>query len=684
MQHHHQNSLSHFSSPPANGNVHSQHVGVAQNSPGSAASQIITPQWQQQLLKCEMIRASRSPHHRARASAMASRTVTKSAIPITNPNKPPPPANGAVKDSESSASVDGANGATVNGSTNGAGPSPKSSTANTVDHPSSTVAPIAEISRPSEVKRPENTWNSLDMGGVQIKNLPPTSGLFSFTFLANLYLNHNSLSSIPPEISKLRHLELLDLSGNNLTTVPPELGMLTQLKELYLFDNHITNLPHELGTLHQLQTLGVEGNPLDASLKSIVQKEGTPALISYLRDSCPLPPSPPEREWKQLISQAERDAIDADPNVETFRVLCYNILCERCATERLYGYTPSWALAWEYRKELILQEILNYDADFLCLQEVDNAQYEDYFVPSLEERGYEGVYWPKSRFKTMNDADRRLVDGCATFFKRDKYQLVEKHLVEFSTKAMQRPDFKKTDDMFNRVLVKDNIAVICLFENRKTGTRFIVANTHIYWDPAFRDVKLVQVALLIDEVDKVASHFAKYPPRLPSPAPKDASPDAPPPRPPPVYADGTKIPTIVTGDYNSVPESGVYEYLSNGSVPSDHPDFMSHSYGKYTSDGLKHRLGLKSAYAGTGDQTLTNYTPSFKGGIDYIWYSTANLAVNAVLGEIDKSYLDKSVGFPNVHYPSDHICIVSEFRVKPPRDTQPPRAAPVFPNSSRS
>jgi CCR4-NOT transcription complex subunit 6 len=258
------------------------------------------------------------------------------------------------------------------------------------------------------------------MGGVNIKNLPPTSGLFSFTFLINLYLNHNALAAVPGEICKLRHLELLDLSGNNLTSVPPELGMLTQLKELYLFDNHIVTLPPELGSLHQLQTLGVEGNPLDASLKSIVQKDGTSALISYLRDSCPVPAPPPERLWKNLISQPERDAMAADPNVEIFSVLCYNILCEKYATERLYGYTPSWALSWEYRKELILTEVMNYDADFLCLQEVDIAQYEDYFIKHLKGQDYEGIYWPKSRYKTMGEADRRQVDGCATFYKASK------------------------------------------------------------------------------------------------------------------------------------------------------------------------------------------------------------------------------------------------------------------------
>ncbi|KZT21426.1 hypothetical protein NEOLEDRAFT_1139540 [Neolentinus lepideus HHB14362 ss-1] len=674
--HHHQNSLSHFPSPP---NGHTPQHGISQGSPGSAASQMITPHWQQQLLKCEMIRASRSPHHRARASAMASRTVTKSAIPITNPNlaKPAAEING-TKEGENSEKIED-----------------KSEASPHIDHPNPATGPVSDTPRPNAIGRPENTWNSLDMGGVFIKNIPPTSGLFSFTFLANLYLNHNALQSIPPQIAKLRHLELLDLSGNQLVTVPSELGMLTQLKELYLFDNHIVNLPPELGSLHQLQTLGVEGNPLDPSLKQIVQKDGTPALVAYLRDSCPVPLPPLERSWTNLVSPAERETMQSDPNVETFTILSYNILAEKYATERMYGYTPSWALQWDYRKELILTEVMNYRADFLCMQEVDIGNYEEYFVPHLGEAGYEGVYWPKSRYKTMTGAERRQVDGCATFFNANKYQLVEKQLVEFSSLAMQRPDFKKTDDMFNRVLGKDHVAVVGLFENKETGTRLIVTNVHVVSDPQFRDVKLVQVALMVDEVEKIANNFAKYPPRLLGP-PADLADNTSTSsdnlldgvqtsRTGPAYTDGTKIPMIVCGDFNSIPGSGVYEFLSNGAIPSQHPDFMSHTYGRYTSDGLRHRLGLRSAYAAAGELPMTNYTAGFQGVLDYIWYSTSNLAVNAVLGEVDKSYLEKVVGFPNAHFPSDHICIMSELRVKPPPREAPARPTqPTFPQSNGS
>lgn len=362
----------------------------------------------------QMIRQSRSPHHRARASAMASRTVAKSAIPITNPNLPKPEVNGTPKDVDSPAGI--LSTPLVTSRTPATADSPNGLSAN---HPSSTAAP-SEAPRPTASKPPENTWTSLDMGGVNIKSIPPSSGLFSFTFLINLYLNHNQLSGIPAQVCKLRHLELLDLSGNQLRSIPPELGMLTNLKELYLFDNNLSTIPPELGTLHQLQTIGIEGNPMDPALKAIVQKDGTAALVSYLRDSCPVPPPPPPRQWRNVITQAEREAIVTDSSVEVFSVLCYNILCEKYATEKLYGYTPGWALAWDYRKELILSEIVESDADFLCLQEVDNAQYEEYFLQHLAQQGYEGMHWPKSRAKTMNETDKRLVDGCATFYKADK------------------------------------------------------------------------------------------------------------------------------------------------------------------------------------------------------------------------------------------------------------------------
>lgn len=49
-------------------------------------------------------------------------------------------------------------------------------------------------------------------------------------------------------------------------------------------------------------------------------------------------------------------------------VMCYNVLCDKYATRQMYGYCPSWALTWEYRKKSILAEIRHYTADIISLQ----------------------------------------------------------------------------------------------------------------------------------------------------------------------------------------------------------------------------------------------------------------------------------------------------------------------------
>lgn len=46
----------------------------------------------------------------------------------------------------------------------------------------------------------------------------------------------------------------------------------------------------------------------------------------------------------------------------------YNILCDKYATRHIYGYCPSWALKWDYRRKQILEELRSYSADIIALQ----------------------------------------------------------------------------------------------------------------------------------------------------------------------------------------------------------------------------------------------------------------------------------------------------------------------------
>lgn len=58
------------------------------------------------------------------------------------------------------------------------------------------------------------------------------------------------------------------------------------------------------------------------------------------------------------------------PRQGRFTVLTYNLLADLYASPELYGsYCPPWALAWGYRRQNLLRELLGYGADILCLQE---------------------------------------------------------------------------------------------------------------------------------------------------------------------------------------------------------------------------------------------------------------------------------------------------------------------------
>ena len=52
----------------------------------------------------------------------------------------------------------------------------------------------------------------------------------------------------------------------------------------------------------------------------------------------------------------------------TFSVMSYNVLCDKYATRQQYGYCPSWALAWDYRKTTIMKELLDLTPDIIALQ----------------------------------------------------------------------------------------------------------------------------------------------------------------------------------------------------------------------------------------------------------------------------------------------------------------------------
>lgn len=331
----------------------------------------------------------------------------------------------------------------------------------------------------------------------------------------------------------------------------------------------------------------------------------------------------------------------------------------------MYGYCPAWALAWDYRKKAILNEIRHYTADIISLQEVETDQFYKFFLPELKNDGYDGIFSPKSRAKTMAENDRKYVDGCAIFYRTAKFSLIKEHLIEFNQLAMANSE--GSDDMLNRVMPKDNIGLAALLKTKEAAwdngipdplqvnQPILVCTAHIHWDPEFCDVKLIQIMMLSHELRNILDEASMS--FRPGHKPETSA-----------------VQLLLCGDFNSLPDSGVVEFLSTGRVSSDHLEFKDLSYKSVMqkicqndkSSDFTHSFKLASAYS-EDIMPYTNYTFHFKGIIDYIFYSKQNMTPLGLLGPLNQDWLkeNKVIGCPHPHIPSDHFPLLVELEMTP-------------------
>lgn len=100
--------------------------------------------------------------------------------------------------------------------------------------------------------------------------------------------------------------------------------------------------------------------------------------------------------------------------------MSYNILANGYASstgaaELMYPYCPIDYLEHDYRKPLLIKEILGYHADVIALQECDTRFYERELTIILNEYGYLGAMKIKSE---------SVQEGQAIFYRKDRFTYV--------------------------------------------------------------------------------------------------------------------------------------------------------------------------------------------------------------------------------------------------------------------
>ena len=261
-----------------------------------------------------------------------------------------------------------------------------------------------------------------------------------------------------------------------------------------------------------------------------------------------------KRHWRTSVVGETLSNGEWGQNHTTFTVMSYNVLADDLMKRHPELYNqPMHVLEWNQRWSRILKEIETYKPDILCCQEVQYNHFKSHFTPDLIALNFQGLYKKRTGDKE---------DGCAIFYKQDKFILEDFDGVEY-----RQPNVGTLD--------RDNIALLAKFRPitpRLRGTTqykqrgeireeklnneatncdsFVVATTHLLYNPKRHDVRLAQMALLFAELDRFAYKSRRD---------LDIS--------LPTTKQEYFYPCIVTGDFNLNPESPIFtSFVSNGQI----------------------------------------------------------------------------------------------------------------------
>ncbi|XP_036933933.1 nocturnin [Acanthopagrus latus] len=292
------------------------------------------------------------------------------------------------------------------------------------------------------------------------------------------------------------------------------------------------------------------------------------------------------------------------------RVMQWNILAQALG-EGKDGFVrcPLDALKWQERKYLILEEILTYRPDIVCLQEVDH--YYDTFQPIMASLGYQGSFMAKPWSPCLDVEQNNGPDGCALFYRRSRFSLQATAHLRLS--AMMLPT--------------NQVAIVQTLNCQATGQQLCVAVTHLKARSGWERLRSAQGADLLQSLRSITSGRG-------SNSQSQAVPRS--------------IPLVVCGDFNAEPSEDVYRRFSSS------PLGLNSAYKLLSSDGETEPAYTTWKIRPSGESCST---------LDYIWYSHDALSVECLLDIPTEEQIGPD-RLPSYHYPSDHLSLLCDVRFR--------------------
>lgn len=243
--------------------------------------------------------------------------------------------------------------------------------------------------------------------------------------------------------------------------------------------------------------------------------------------------------------------------------MSYNLLADYyCDSDysrkELFPYCPPFALAIDYRKLLFIREIIGYHSDICCLQEVDAKIFDLDLKMCLGYYDYDGTMQKKGD----------TAEGLATFYHRSKFSLHAKYGMNLSEHLKEQPYFSElfakiadNEKLCERMLSLSTAIQVTVLKNLRDNKYLIVANTHLYFHPDADHIRVLQIAFFMLYVQHVHQKTKEE-----------------------LNLSDDQTAIIFCGDFNSVPECGIYKLMTEKFVPEDFIDFRSSKWLRYSVD----------------------------------------------------------------------------------------------------
>jgi mRNA deadenylase 3'-5' endonuclease subunit Ccr4 len=254
------------------------------------------------------------------------------------------------------------------------------------------------------------------------------------------------------------------------------------------------------------------------------------------------------------------------------KVVSYNCLGPLHGESLKHSYAPMKIRKWTRRRDKLVKELRQMDADIFCLQEVSRRSLKETYIPGLKRQGLELYgYAPTKQSSEEKGINGHKHVGCAIFARESKVELLATKRLHLRDYCADQLNTSRSEGFKYDIKTKWNSMVMVHGRLIASNQTFVIANTHIFWDPSRPDLKILQVAAAMDAIQRFCRESS--------------------------YVEGFLPPIILCGDFNSLTTrtntssdpsamSMLLEASSLSSLDPEHPDVYYQSLGNLVSPSI--------------------------------------------------------------------------------------------------